>query len=160
MFPLLVLLLGVRRVSLAAIWGFLVVYLAAGAVLYEQHPGSKYGDHARGNDVLRAELKQVFLERSTDEWVRFGDEHNTPIAPVNTPKTIADDPQFQDRLPWIPKEILGADQVPTPLKFLDSPVPVPTKAPTPGQDTDDILSGVLGYDAERITALREAGALG
>ena len=128
--------------------------------LFEAHPGSQYADHARGNNELRVILRDEFRTRSTAEWVAFGDEHNTPIAPVNTPETIAEDPQFQDRLPWIPQEIVGADQVPSPLKFADAPVPTPTKAPTVGQHTDEILSGVLGYDAERIAALRDAGALG
>ncbi len=128
--------------------------------LFEAHPGSQYADHARGNEELRVILRDVFRERSTAEWVAFGDEHNTPIAPVNTPKTIADDPQFQERLPWIPKEQVGADQVPSPLRFLDAPIPEPTMAPTVGEHTDEILRDVLGYDADRIAELRADGALG
>src|SRR5690606_28746655 len=80
--------------------------------LFEQHPGSRYADHARGNEPLRRELAAIFKSRTTAEWVDFGDRVNTPIAPVNTPQTLADDPQFQDRLPWIPKEVVGNDQVP------------------------------------------------
>jgi crotonobetainyl-CoA:carnitine CoA-transferase CaiB-like acyl-CoA transferase len=128
--------------------------------LYEQHPGSKYGDHARGNTVLRHELKEIFLGRSTAEWVRFGDEHNTPIAPVNTPRTLADDPQFQDRLPWIPQAQVGNDQVPSPIKLIGEELPLPSRAPTAGQHSDAILAEVLGYDADRIAQLRAAGALG
>ena len=85
---------------------------------------------------------------------------NTPIAPVNTPKTIADDPQFQDRLPWLPADRLGADQLPFPVKLVGEELPVPTKAPTVGEHTDEVLREVLGYDDARIAALREAGALG
>jgi len=128
--------------------------------LFEAHPGSQYADHARGNEELRSILRDEFRKRTTAEWVAFGDEHNTPIAPVNTPQTIADDPQFQDRLPWIPRDRVGTEQVPSPLKFLDAPVPVPTRAPTAGEHTDEILGSVLGYDADRIAALRAAGALG
>jgi len=128
--------------------------------LFEAHPGSQYADHARGNEELRSILRDEFRKRTTAEWVAFGDEHNTPIAPVNTPQTIADDPQFQDRLPWIPRDRVGTEQVPSPLKFLDAPVPVPTMAPTAGEHTDEILGSVLGYDADRIAALRAAGALG
>ena len=36
----------------------------------------------------------------------------------------------------------------------------PGKAPTPGQHSDEVLAGVLGYDAERIARLRKSGALG
>ena len=37
---------------------------------------------------------------------------------------------------------------------------MPTKAPTVGQHTDEVLREVLGYDDARVEALREAGALG
>ena len=54
----------------------------------------------------------------------------------------------------------ASDTVPTPLKFLDAELPVPTKAPTVGEHTDQVLGEVLGYDDAKVAALREAGALG
>jgi crotonobetainyl-CoA:carnitine CoA-transferase CaiB-like acyl-CoA transferase len=59
---------------------------------------------ARGNRELQRELREIFRGRSAREWIRLGEEKNFPIAPVNTPKTIADDPQFRERLPWYPRE--------------------------------------------------------
>jgi crotonobetainyl-CoA:carnitine CoA-transferase CaiB-like acyl-CoA transferase len=47
-----------------------------------------------------------------------------------------------------------------PLVTPDEPAPVPSRAPDAGDDTDDVLAGVLGYDPARIAALRDAGALG
>ncbi|MCU1351921.1 MAG: L-carnitine dehydratase/bile acid-inducible protein [Acidimicrobiales bacterium] len=128
--------------------------------LFEAHPGSKYADHAVGNVALRTELKEIFGSRTTAEWVRLGAEVNTPIVSVNTPQTLADDPQFQDRFAWLPTEQVGAQQLRTPLKYLDAALPEPTMAPTVGEHTDEVLSEVLGYDADRIAKLREAGALG
>ena len=128
--------------------------------LFEAHPGSQYADHARGNDELRAELAEIFRSRTTAEWLELGNTANTPIAPVNTPKTLADDPQFQDRLPWIPREAVGTDQVPSPIKVIGEDMPVPSHAPDAGEHTDAVLRDVLGYDDGRIAALREAGALG
>ena len=69
--------------------------------LFEKWPGSKYADHARGNRALQAELREIFRAKSCAEWIRLGDEQNFPIAPVNTPKTIVDDPQFQRPLPVV-----------------------------------------------------------
>jgi len=128
--------------------------------LFERWPGSRYADHARGNKDLRAELRAIFATRTVAEWLEFGVKVNTPLAPVNTPKTLADDPQFQERLPWIPAERLGADQLPSPIKLLGEQLPVPEKAPTVGQHTDGVLGEVLGYDAGRIATLRAAGVLG
>lgn len=128
--------------------------------LFEKHPGSQYADHARGNNELRAELAEIFRSRTTAEWLDLASRANTPIAPVNTPKTLADDPQFQDRLPWIPKEQVGSDQVPSPIKVIDEEMALPTRAPDAGQHTEAVLRDVLGYDEARIANLRAAGALG
>ena len=69
-------------------------------------------------------------------------------------------PQFQARLPWYPAAEHGADMLPFPVKLIGEQVPPPSKAPEPGQHTDEVLGHVLGYDAEKIAKLRESGALG
>jgi crotonobetainyl-CoA:carnitine CoA-transferase CaiB-like acyl-CoA transferase len=128
--------------------------------LFERWPGEKVADHAPGNTELRAELRDIFRRRTSAEWIAFGDEHNTPIAPVNTPKTLADDPQFADRLGFLPREVLGAEQLPLPVKLVGDELPMPAKAPTVGEHTDAVLRDVLGYDPGHIAALRAEGALG
>ncbi|MFL6238545.1 MAG: CaiB/BaiF CoA transferase family protein [Actinomycetes bacterium] len=128
--------------------------------LFEKWPGSKYADHARGNRELQAELREIFRTKTSAEWMEFGGQVNTPIAPVNTPKNLPDDPQFAARLGWINAAQLGADQLPFPVKYLDEELPTPTKAPTLGEHTDDVLRSVLSYDDARIAELRDSGALG
>lgn len=128
--------------------------------LFEQFPGSKYADHARGNRDLQRELAGIFSTKTSAEWLEFGDTVNTPIAPVNSPQTIANDPQFQDRFPWLPASKHGADMLGSPIKFLDEQLPPPLHAPTVGQHTDEVLSKVLDYDDDKIAALRSAGAFG
>ena len=128
--------------------------------LFEKWPGSKYADHARNNRELLAELTTIFKSRTSDEWMAFGGEWNTPLAPVNTPSNISEDLQFQDRMQWIPASRLGADMLPNPVKVVGGELPVPTMAPTPGQHSDEVLREVLGYDDARIAAMREKGALG
>ncbi|MBU3701752.1 MAG: CoA transferase [Acidimicrobiia bacterium] len=127
--------------------------------LFEKYPGSKYADHARNNRELLAELTTIFKSRTSDEWMAFGGEWNTPLAPVNTAANLQDDPQFKDRMGWIPASRLGADMLPNPVKIVGGELPLPTKAPTPGQHSDEILREVLGYDDARIAALRDKGAV-
>ena len=67
---------------------------------------------------------------------------------------IARDPQFQHRMPWISKDRLDADMLPFPVKISETELPMPTRAPNLGQDTDAILSRVAGYDPARIKSLR------
>ena len=128
--------------------------------LFERWPGSKYADHARGNLELRAELRDIFKSRTSAEWMEFGGRVNTPIAPVNTAQNVQDDPQFQARLGWISRERLGAEQLPSPLRYLAEELPEPTKAPTLGEHTDGVLRDVCGYDDAKLAQLRASGALG
>ena len=85
--------------------------------LFERWPGSQYGDHARGNTELRAILRDIFATRSSAEWLAFGLEHNTPIAPANTPKTLLDDPAVPEPVPAAARRagrrrhVADADQV-------------------------------------------------
>ncbi len=128
--------------------------------LFERWPGSKYADHARNNLELRRELRDIFSARTAKEWIAFGIAEDVPIAPVNSPKTIAEDPQFNDRFHWFPREQLGAEELPTPIKFVDEELPSPTQAPTVGQHTEAVLRDVLGWDDERIAESRARGGLG
>jgi len=128
--------------------------------LFEKWPGSKFADHARGNLELQAELRDIFRARTVHEWLEFSTTMNTPIAPFNTQSTIADDPQFQSRMGFLPSDVLGCEQLPLPVFVDGKALPVPTMAPTVGQNTDEVMADVLGKDAGEIAKLREAGAFG
>ena len=45
----------------------------------------------------------------------------------------------------------------TPLKFSQTPIEYGKSAPMLGEDTDDVLSRVLGKSAQEIATLRENG---
>jgi len=128
--------------------------------LFEKWPGSKYADHARGNKELQAILRDIFKTRSVAEWLRFSDEHNTTIAPVNTQASIGDDPQFQHRMGFLPSEAVGCEQLPLPVFVDGEKLPVPSMAPTVGEHTEQVLADVLGKDPATLARLREAGAFG
>jgi crotonobetainyl-CoA:carnitine CoA-transferase CaiB-like acyl-CoA transferase len=128
--------------------------------LFESWPGSKYADHARGNRELQRELREIFKAKSSSEWIRLGEQANFPVAPVNSPKTIAGDPQFKERFPLYRPDKHGADMLPFPVKFVDEALPEPSWAPKPGEHNEGVLREVLGYDAETIARLKKAGALG
>lgn len=128
--------------------------------LFERWPGSRFADHARNNRELQAILRDIFKRKTSKEWIDLGNEKNFPIAPVNTPKTIADDPQFRDRFPLYPIAGHGAEMLPYPVKFAGVELPEPGHAPTVGEHNEAVLRSVLGYDTARIDALKRAGALG
>jgi len=127
--------------------------------LFERWPGSTYADHARHNTELQTELKAIFATRTCTEWLDFSNEANTPIAPVNTPRTAPDDPQFSHRLPFYGIEDVGAEQLPLPIYLEGELPPTPTMAPRVGEQTDEVLAE-LGLSTERIAELRASGAVG
>ena len=87
-------------------------------------------------------------------------EINTPIAPVNTPENIVDDPQFQARFKILPHEEHGADMLAFPVNFIGEELPEPPIAPTVGEHNDEVLRDVLGYDDARVAQVKDSGALG
>ena len=128
--------------------------------LFEKWPGSKYADHAKGNIELQHELKAIFKERSSREWIQFSEDENTPIAPVYNAKTAPTDPQFQHRLPFYSVEDLGAVQLPLPVNIIGEDPVTPSKAPTVGENTEDVLISLLGYEKNRVDKLRDDGVFG
>jgi len=128
--------------------------------LFEKWPGSKYADHARNNIELQTQLRDIFKTRSVKEWLAFANEHNTTIAPFNTQSSIADDPQFQDRMGFLPIEAVGCEQLPLPVFVNGKRLPVPTMAPTVGEHTDEVLANVLGKTEADIAKLRSEGVFG
>ena len=94
--------------------------------------------------------------RRRSGW-RSGSEHDITISPVNTPATIAADPQFADRMPWQPAGRLVADQLPFPVRVVGEQPPAAAAGARRRPAHAQILTEVLGYDAERIAALRAAG---
>ncbi len=128
--------------------------------LFEKWPGAKYADHARGNKELQAELRDIFRTRTVVEWLRFADEHNTTLAPINTTKNVGDDPQFKHRMGFLPIDAVGCEQLPLPVYVNGAALPVPTMAPTVGENTDEVMKDVLGKGPAAIAALRASGAFG
>jgi crotonobetainyl-CoA:carnitine CoA-transferase CaiB-like acyl-CoA transferase len=129
--------------------------------LFETRPGARLADHARGDLELRRELADIFRKRTTAEWVQVGLDHDVPLGPVNSPATISADPQFVDRLPWQPADRLVAEQLPFPVRVVGEAPPAATRrAPTLGEHTEEVLTEVLGYDADRRSGLEAGGAFG
>jgi crotonobetainyl-CoA:carnitine CoA-transferase CaiB-like acyl-CoA transferase len=128
--------------------------------LFERWPGSRYADHARGNRELQRELRDIFKTKSSAEWIGLGEKENFPIAPVNSPRSIAQDSQFKDRFPLYSRDSHGAEMLPFPVRFPAETLPEPSWAPRVGEHSEAVLREVLGYDTETISRLKSSGALG
>jgi len=84
-----------------------------------------------------------------------------PVAPVRTIPEVAKDAHLWAREMLVKKEdaVAGEMYVPGPtVKLSKTPARVGV-VPTPGQHTDEVLGGLLGYDRATLDGLRAAGAI-
>jgi crotonobetainyl-CoA:carnitine CoA-transferase CaiB-like acyl-CoA transferase len=107
-------------------------------------------------------LRQTTVMRTTKEWIALLEGAGVPCGPINRLDEVFADPQVQARGLRIdlPHPVSGSvPGVANPIRLSASPVAYDRAPPTLGQHTGEVLAQWLGLDAERLAALREAGAL-
>ena len=107
-------------------------------------------------------LKEVFLTRTAREWMDLCEQIGIPSAQINDMSQVFEDPQVQSREMLLEVPHPAGGNVPliaSPLKIPTAPVEVRYPPPLLGQHTDEILTSILGLDAERIRQLRENGVI-
>jgi len=106
------------------------------------------------------ELDKEFPKRTLEEWGPVLDAHNVWWAPVNTISQAREDPVVQEAGAFTSVE--GADGtiplVNSPVDFYGTPHAPQGPSPELGQHTEEVLLE-LGFDWDRIIALKEAGAI-
>jgi crotonobetainyl-CoA:carnitine CoA-transferase CaiB-like acyl-CoA transferase len=117
----------------------------------------------RPGSAAHAEVEAVFASRTRDEWAAFNDEHDCCLEPVLELGEALDSDLVRER-----EMVAELDQpgVAEPVRLVGVPVKMgrtpgdPARLPGPvlGEHTDAVLRS-LGYDEERIAALKEAGAV-
>jgi crotonobetainyl-CoA:carnitine CoA-transferase CaiB-like acyl-CoA transferase len=112
-----------------------------------------------GPDLV-AELDAVFATKTLDEWGPVLDAHNVWWAQVNNVNDVVDDPLAREA--GVFAEATGPDGpvgfVATPADFSDTQAGPRGLAPELGQHTEEVLQE-LGYDWDKIIALKESGAI-
>ena len=125
-------------------------------------PGLKdLPDRRARNDELLAELERMIATKPRAEWLRLCAEQDVPVAPVNDPEDVFEDPQIKSReLLWEFDDADGRHRriFGWPVKFgRDGPALRHPAPAAPGCDTDAVLAEA-GYAAGDIAALRAQGA--
>lgn len=101
-------------------------------------------------------LQQVFATRTQAEWVAWFEGRDICFAPVKNLREAFDDPQVEARGMRIVDE-LGQEHIGIPIRFHNEPGQVRFTLPALGEHTREVLEEV-GYSAEEVQAMREAGA--
>jgi benzylsuccinate CoA-transferase BbsF subunit len=116
----------------------------------------------RREDEIDERLEQWCATRSREEATRVLQQVGVAALPVLDARDLHDDPHLAERgfFVELPHPEVGVRRhLGIPYRLHGSPLAVTRAAPCLGQDTDDVLTRVLGYDGARVAALRESGAL-
>jgi alpha-methylacyl-CoA racemase len=105
----------------------------------------------------KAAVADVIRSRSRDEWAALFFGADACVTPVLEPDELFDHPQHTARSSFV--EVDGVRQPAPAPRLSRSAAGTPSGAPTNGADTDAILAAA-GLPADRIAALRAAGAIG
>ena len=103
-------------------------------------------------------LAEIMCRRTTDAWVEALEEIGVPCGPVNTVDKVANDPQVlaRDMIAEVEHEVTGTVQIPgIPIKLSETPGQIDAPAPNLGEHTSEVLTGLLGLEAEEVNQLKQ-----
>lgn len=114
-------------------------------------------DRTAHHQELEVILARLFATKPRDHWLKLLSDAAVPCAPIANVAEVSRNEHLQERA-----MILRADHpgysgliVPgSPFKTAGSRAEPETRAPSLGENTDEVLGRVLGYDAWRLSELR------
>ena len=107
-------------------------------------------------------LGEKFAGRTQAEWIAALWQREIPSAPILSIDQVFHDPQVLAREMLVEVEHPQCGTVKMigdPVKLTPKPAPGFAPPPLHGQHTAEVLGGLLGYDAERIAALKAKGVI-
>ncbi len=119
-------------------------------------------DRKRNEDELEAIITQWTSQRYTREAEEALQKAGVAAAILSTNKDLFEDPHLAGRDFFVElehPEVGVRRHTGPPWHMSRTPSEVKRPAPILGQDTDEVLTGVLGYTGEELEKLRAAGAL-
>ncbi|MBN42684.1 MAG: CoA transferase [Alphaproteobacteria bacterium] len=119
----------------------------------------------RNRDEVITHLQSIMRTQSSKHWLTELEANKIGCGPINTLDQVFEDAHVKARemVISVPHPLAGpegAKLIASPLKLSETPVEYRHHPPLLGQHTDEVLREVLGYDDDKISGLRNAGAIG
>jgi glutaryl-CoA transferase len=122
----------------------------------------KNADRVENRSLLIGLLADIFLSRSTDEWLTVLNSAGVPCAPVQTVDQVFKAPQVLHREMLVEVDHPTAGTVSMagiPVKFSLTPASVRLAPPLLGQHTEEVLATWLGMNREEIAELKSKAVI-
>jgi crotonobetainyl-CoA:carnitine CoA-transferase CaiB-like acyl-CoA transferase len=120
------------------------------------------GKRVENRAELTRLLQEVFLQRSTREWVELLESAGVPNGPINDIAQVFEEPQVKARGIRVELNHPVAGKLATvasPMRFSGTPLEHRAAPPLLGQHTDEVLRGILGKTDAEIGQLRADGTI-
>ncbi|MCC5947363.1 MAG: CoA transferase [Nitriliruptoraceae bacterium] len=120
-----------------------------------------YNDgHVHRDEVYR-HIRDLFLDRTTEQWLPILDAQGVWAGPVYDYAALERDPHVEalGMFAEQPQDWGPVRTVRVPVQLSETPTAIRRGAPMLAAHTREVLRELLGYDDERIDALRDAGAV-
>lgn len=115
-------------------------------------------DRVRNRGVLVPLLEAIMKTRTKAQWLPALEAAKVPCGAINNLAEVFADPQVRERgmvHAWQHPLAGTLELVASPIKLSGTPVRTDLPPPLLGEHTQEVLAEVLGWDDERIAALRE-----
>ncbi len=113
------------------------------------------------NAQVMAMIKDIYLTKTRDEWIKMLRDNEIPVAPVQSVAEFMEEPQViaNDLVKTLKQPGVGmVKEMGIPIELMLTPGKIKGPAPLPGQHTKEILR-TLGYRAAQIKELKKAGVV-
>ena len=119
-------------------------------------------DRTENHAELFPILSEIMSQRATDDWIDALGQIGVPCGPINTMDKVVSHPQVQarDMIARVAHQITGKVEVPgVPIKLSETPGNVDLPAPSLGEHTTEILTGVLKLSPDEVAKLKQDGVI-
>ncbi len=113
-------------------------------------------DRTENHDQLFPILSEIMSQRTTDDWIDALGRIGVPCGPINAMDKVVTHPQVQARemITRVVHQITGEVEVPgVPIKLSETPGSVDAPAPSLGEHTTEVLTGLLGMSPDEVEQL-------
>ena len=100
-------------------------------------------------------LSEIFLKKTTREWIKALEAAGVPSGPINDLKQVFEEPQAVAR--GLRMQIGNVSLVRSPMRFSETPIEHQAPPPLLGEHTDEVLRGLLGKSEGEVARLRSEG---
>ena len=115
-------------------------------------------DRVRFRDALVPQVAAIMLQRSSADWLVDLNAEGIPCGPINDIEQVFADPQVQHRGLQLELDHLDAGKVASvanPIRMSLTPVQYDRAPPLLGQHTGEVLTRLLGMDAQEVSRLQQ-----